>query len=88
MTIDELRFHNGLFAFYKEKPFTVRTAKEVHDEDWKTAMAHNIPPIPAETELVIKKTCINYYGIWLMAEYNGNLYYIDPMKCDFVGFEH
>ena len=80
--LTSLSFRNGLFAFFKDKPFTVTTVKDVQDEDWKTAIAHNLKPIPAGTELQVTYY-LNFYGEYFKAEYNGHIYYIRPRDCNF-----
>ena len=67
----------------RKNPFKVRTVKNCQTEDWKTALAHNIKPIPAGIELTAE-VYYNFYGSWLIVRYNDWTYYIDPKSCDFI----
>ena len=69
--------------FLKDKKFKVITTSEAQEEDWKTALAHHIKPIPKGVELVCT-IFTNLYGTYLSAEYRGRNYNIDPKICDFV----
>ena len=65
--------------------FKIRTVVSVQDEDWKTAIAQNKESIPPNTELEVIDVFTNYYGRWLEVKYNNSLYYINPLKVEYVG---
>jgi len=80
-----INFNNGIFTYEAEKKFMVRTSKDAPEEDWKTALAQDIKPVPKGTDLVVDHILHNFYGTYLCTEYNGKMYNIDPRNCDFVG---
>lgn len=84
MTLDSIYFNNGLFGFFKERKFKVRTSQDAIEEDLKTALAQDIKPVPKGTDLVVDHVLHNFYGTYLCAEYNGRMYNINPRNCDFV----
>lgn len=65
--------------------FKVRTIESVEDEDWKTAILQDKKIIPANTELKVLNVINNFYGRWLEVIYNNSLYYINPLKVEYVG---
>ncbi len=65
--------------------FKVRTIESVEDEDWKTAILQHKKIIPANTELKVLDVINNFYGKWLEVIYNNSLYYINPLKVEYVG---
>lgn len=82
---EHIQFNNGLYTIHKSMPFKVRTAKETCEEDWKTAIVHEIPPIPANTDLTVKRVFLNLYDRILEVDYNGRSYSISAENCDFIG---
>ena len=83
-TCDFLFFNNGQHYFFPNKSFKIKTAREVSDEDWKTALAHRIEPIPADEHLNAE-VFNNYYGTFLKVRYKAWWYYINPKDCDYIG---
>lgn len=50
--------------------------KEISNEDWKTQLAQKYPNIPKGAEVkIIQRDFRNYYGVWVVVEWNGNRYY-------------
>ncbi len=80
------RFDIASNRFYK-KIFYVKTVVDTPDEDWKTASVHKIPRIPKGTRLAVKDLFLNYYGQYIIAEYNGWSYYINPKNVAYDGAE-
>ena len=62
----------------------VRTVKPTPDEDWKTALAHHIQPIPEGELLVVAGWLFNFYGRFIEISYNRNLYYVDPLNLEYI----
>lgn len=62
----------------------LETVRDAHDGDWKTAMVHHIPPVPAGTQVVVKNIFQNFEGIWIEAYYNDRLYSIAPRDLKYV----
>lgn len=56
----------------------VETIRETNHGDWKTRLAHNIPPIPKGTRLDVIETWYNFHGKWVSVMYNGRIYDISP----------
>ena len=83
-TTDCLYFNNGRHFFFANKSFRIKTAREVSDEDWKTALAHGQGPIPAEEHLDAE-VFSNLYGTFLKVRYKAWWYYINPKDCDYIG---
>lgn len=65
----------------------VKTVRSTREEDWKTAMVHHIPDIPAGERLLVKDVFRNCYGIWLTVKYKDMNYYIDPHNVEYDGYE-
>ena len=84
MTLRGIDFNNGLYGVIEEKPVRVKTAREVQDEDWKTALVHKQEPIPAEEHLDAE-IVNNCYGTFLKVRYKAWWYYIKPTDCDYIG---
>ena len=55
-------------------------AKDVWDEDWKTAIAQNKPLIPKGTALT-GKVMRNLYGHFINVRFQDYLYSIKPSSC-------
>ena len=48
----------------------------VANKDWKTQLARGYPNIPANEEVkMIQEEYANFYGVWCIVEWKGNLYY-------------
>lgn len=54
--------------------------KELADEDWKTQLAKGYGNIPQGAECKFIKTIHNFYGKYVLVEYNNYRYYVKP--CD------
>ncbi len=65
-------------------PHRVRTVKYAPEEDWKTALAQGIKPIPYGTELNAIGVYRNLYGTFLEVEYNGRCYTIAPRCVEII----
>lgn len=83
-TCDFLFFNNGRYFFFPNKSFKIKTAREISDEDWKTALAQGIDPIPAGEHLDAE-VFNNFYGTFLKVRYKAWWYYINPKDCDYIG---
>jgi len=57
---------------------------ELADEDWKTQSARKYPNVPAGAVIeVVEEGYVNFYGgPWTRIRYNGELYWVDPMKLE------
>ena len=62
----------------------VRTVRSTPEEDWKTALAHHIQPIPKDTTLLVHGWLDNFYGRFLQVEYQGRNYSVDPKNLEFL----
>lgn len=78
-----ISLHNGYFMI--DGPFTVKTVCSAPEEDWKTAVARKIPPIPENTELTVTEIFNNFYGTFVTVKYGDRCYSIDPKNLDYVG---
>lgn len=57
----------------------VITTKNAPEEDWRTAIAHNIEPIPKDTCVIVEDVVNqNFYGTYIRVRYNNRIYDIDP----------
>lgn len=56
-------------------PYKAITNTAIEDEDWKTASALGIKPIPKGTVVEVIGTFQNYYGNYIKVKYNGYTYY-------------
>lgn len=83
MKIEGMWFNNGYMGYVVGNKLRVKTTKEVVDEDWKTALVHDIKPIPTGVELICE-VYNNCYGTYLKTKYNGQTYYIEPRDCDYI----
>lgn len=83
MKIEAMRFNNEYRGYVVGNKLRVKTAKEVADEDWKTALVHGIKPIPTGVVLICE-VYKNFYGTYLKTTYNGHTYYIEPRDCDYI----
>ena len=64
-------------------PFTVVTNQTVSDCNWKNAyLAKRKPKIPKGTVLSITNMFQNFEGSWLVTEYGGFYYSINPEYVD------
>lgn len=63
-------------------PFTVVTNQTISDGDWKTALVKKKPKIPKGTVLSITRMFQNFEGAWLVTEYEGFNYSINPEYVD------
>ena len=63
-------------------PFYVITNKTVSDGDWKTALIKKKPRIPKGTKLKITDMFVNFEGDWLVTEYEGFNYSVNPEDVD------
>lgn len=54
--------------------------KELADEDWKTQLAKGYGNIPQGAECKFIKTIHNFYGEYVLVEYDNCRYYVKP--CD------
>lgn len=62
----------------------VAPIEDVNDGDWKTRVMHPIPNIPKNTEVYVVEVWDNFYGKWVMVEYEGRKYDIEPCKLRYV----
>lgn len=63
-------------------PFTVVTNQTVSDGDWKTAWVKKKPKIPKGTVLSITDMFQNFEGSWLVTEYEGFYFSVNPEYVD------
>lgn len=54
--------------------------KELADEDWKTQLAKGYKNIPQGAECKFIKSIRNFYGNYVLVEYDNYRYYVKP--CD------
>ena len=52
--------------------------KELADEDWKTQLALGYKNIPKSAECKFIKSIRNFYGNYILVEYDNHTYYINP----------
>lgn len=57
------------------KPYKAITNTVIQDEDWKTASALGIKPIPKGTIVDVIGTFQNFYGNYTKVKYQGYTYY-------------
>ena len=57
------------------RPYKAKTICEIADEDWKTAAALGIKPIPKGAEVEVIGTYSNFYGTYTKVKYQGYVYY-------------
>lgn len=50
--------------------------KELYDEDWKTQLALKYPNIPKGAEVDVIDTAFNFYGNFMLVNYNGQRYHV------------
>lgn len=55
--------------------YKAMTVCEIADEDWKTATALGIKPIPKGTVVEVIGTFSNFYGTYTKVRYNNYVYY-------------
>lgn len=65
-----------------EFPFKVVTNRSIADGDWKTALIKKKPIIPKGTILTITNMFQNFEGGWLVAEYEGFNFSVNPDYVD------
>lgn len=78
----EVRINHKLYKI--DGPFSVITIKNAYEQDFKTDLIRNIPPIPINTQLRIFNIFQNFYGEFFEVTYDGLIYSIDPNDCEFV----
>lgn len=59
-------------------PFTVIANQSISDGDWKTSWIKKKPTIPKGTILKITNMFQNYEGSWLVTEYEGFNFSVNP----------
>ena len=52
--------------------------KELADEDWKTQLAKGYKNIPKGAECKFIKSIRNFYGNYILVEYDNHTYYVNP----------
>ena len=57
------------------KPYKAVTNRIIEDEDFKTAAALGIKPIPKNAVVEVIGTFQNYYGNYIKVKYQGYTYY-------------
>ena len=55
--------------------YKAKTNRNIEDEDWKTAVALGIKPIPKGAIVEVIGTFNNYYGSFIKVRYQGYTYY-------------
>lgn len=63
-------------------PFKVVTNQSIADGDWKTAWIKKKPIIPKGTILIITDMFQNFEGGWLVTEYEGFNFSVNPDYVD------
>lgn len=58
--------------------------KELMDEDWKTQLAQGYKNIPQGAECIYIKSVNNYYGNYVLVEYDNHTYYVNPKNLEKV----
>ena len=49
---------------------------EISNEDWKTQLAQGYPNVPKGSEVkILQRDFRNFYGRWVLIQWNGNKYY-------------
>lgn len=59
--------------------------KELADEDWKTQLAKGYGNIPQGAKCQFIKSVRNFYGNYVLVEYNNNTYYVNSYDLEEVG---
>lgn len=62
----------------------VETICDAQHGDWKSVLAHDIPPIPKGTELRVCEVWQNFYGKWISVMYNGRVYDLSPSSLKYI----
>ena len=58
--------------------------KELADEDWKTQLAKGYKNIPQGAECQFIKSIRNFYGSYILVEYNNHRYYVNSYDLEEV----
>ena len=80
----DIYLHGATDPYILQPGSVLETVRPAVEGDWKTAIAHHIPPIPEGTEIVVKDIFQNFEGVWIAAEYNGRTYSVNPRDCKYV----
>mgnify|MGYP003309451150 CR=1 FL=1 len=72
------------YLFDNRRIFVLRTVQDTPEEDWKTAVAHSIPPIPKGEYVIFVNVFQNYYGEFMTVEYHGSRYSVNPKNLEYV----
>ena len=62
--------------------YKAKTNRNIEDEDWKTALALGIKPIPKGTVVEVIGTFNNFYGNFVKVKYQGYTYYTKQAYLD------
>lgn len=71
--------------YWLRKGCIVETIKETYEQDFKTAIAKGIKPIPKGEKVTVYSVMQNFYGKYLRVFYNGRIYSIDPKDVIYIG---
>lgn len=83
----ESRHINDKTYKYVRNTYILKTVRSVINEDWETAIAHNQPAIPPDTEILVKDVIWNFYGQFITTEYDGYYYYLNPKDLLYIRCE-
>lgn len=72
------------YAFSNNHKIILKTATDVYDADWKTALVHNKPIIPKGAEVEWIDFFHNFYGTYFYVKYNGEIYSAEPYKFAYI----
>ena len=59
--------------------------RELADEDWKTQLAKGYENIPQGAECQFIKSVRNFYGNYVLVEYNNHRYYVNSYDLEEIG---
>ena len=59
--------------------------KELADEDWKTQLALGYKNIPQGAECYFIEFVRNFYGNYILVEYNNHRYYVNSYDLEEIG---
>ena len=80
-------FNEQDYLFDDRRIFVLRTVRNTPEEDWKTAVAHSIPPIPKGEDVIFVNVFWNCYGEFMTVKYHGSRYSVNPKNLEYVGIK-
>ena len=59
--------------------------RQLPNNDWKTQLARGYSDIPKGAKVkVLEREYINFYGRWVIVEYENNIYYVSKNDLEFI----